>query len=324
MSADPFSSIIGHDNVCDVLQRALASGLLPHALLFVGPNGVGRRTVAEALIATFLRRGLAGGIIDTHPDFMRLMRETDEKTGKEKTLIGIEQIGGLRERLHLSSFTGRKAAFIEEADRMSMGATNALLKTLEEPRGDALIILRAPRQESVPATIASRCQIIRFHPVPRAKIIQALIARGMDGQAAQDLARLACGAPGHAFRLLRNLAARTETDVGFSLFLSCMESSLPKRLKTAAALLPKDEANKAMVLARTLEQWEPGFRDMLLHAIGCEELATRADADLRRLASRFSPLHCVKALQAISAIGRDVMSHVNPQMALEHVLLSFP
>ncbi len=346
MSADPFASIIGHETAKDVLRRTLDGGRLPHALLIVGPAGVGRRTLAEALMRAFLRTitqtpppadaasagspppsaslrtGLAGGgNLNAHPDFLRLVRQTDAKTGKEKSAIGIEQVRDLRERLGLSSLSGRKAAFIEEADCLSPGAANALLKTLEEPRGNVLIVLRAPQAESVPATIASRCQTIRLHSVPRTALAAALAARGLSRDEAADMAARSGGAPGRALRLMRDGAARTEADVGLASFLSAAEGPLYVRLRAAAALLPRDEANKAAVLDATMEAWERAARDALLGALGCGDLCAQRDARLDAFAGRVPVVRLASFLRTVSAVRADAAHHVNPQLALEHLVL---
>src|SRR3989338_393110 len=110
----------------------LAGETLPHALLFVGPKGAGKTSVAHQL-----GKALLGSL--THPDFLTLERLVDEKTGKRKSQISVEQIRELNARLGLSSLGGGwKVVFIEEATALSMGAVNALLKTLEEPKGKVL------------------------------------------------------------------------------------------------------------------------------------------------------------------------------------------
>lgn len=315
MSSDPFSAIIGHETVCGVLTRALAAGRLAHAYLFVGPIGCGRRTVAEALAKTWL--GTEGNL-DSHPDFMRLARGEDEKTGKEKTGIVVAQVRELVERFGLSSFSGRKLVLIEEADRLIGGAANALLKTLEEPRGDAMLILRAERLDAVPATLVSRCQVIRFTPVPRVQLAVALEVRGLDAPEAARLAARSFGCPGRALRLMRDGEARAEDDVGFDGFMACFRADLPSRLKAAAALLPRDETDKAAVLERTLDAWEHGLRDLLLTSAGCTNLVSREGPD--RLA--WPPGRICAALRALSEARRDAARNVQPLLALEHIILA--
>jgi DNA polymerase-3 subunit delta' len=302
MESRPFASIIGHDRACLALDRMATGGRLAHAFLFVGPEHVGKTAVAEA----FLRRllGIAPGTpLEAHPDFITLARLSDEKTGKEKTAISVEQVREACERFSMTSFGGgRKALFIEEADRLNAAAGNALLKTLEEPRGDAVIILRAPSAESVPATVASRCQTIRFHAVPRATIADALRRKGLDREEAESLASASFGAPGIALRLVSDGAFRAEEETAIQSARSLLSASIASRLRVAGELLPKDEANKPVMASRTIDAWERLLRERLLASLD------RKDAvPLRRLA---------EARQALAHNG-------NPQLALEHILLSF-
>ncbi len=310
---DPFAGIIGQARAVSVLRRALAAGRLPHAVLFVGPAGVGRRTLAEALLEAFF-----GTRPDQHPDFIRVGVLSDEKTGKEKSGVSVDQVRELVERFSRSSFTGRKAVFVEEAERLTHQAANALLKTLEEPKGDALLVLRAPSVESVPATVVSRCQVIRLHPCPRAELAATLGVRGLAPDDAHQLAALARGRPGRALALLRDGAARAAADVGFSGFVQAFTADPPARSARASALIPKEEVNRAAAFADTLDAWEDGLRDALLASVGCTDLASRPFDELRALPAADWPAR----LRALADVRKDTAHHVNPQLALEHILFA--
>ncbi|OGL94845.1 hypothetical protein A2348_05145 [Candidatus Uhrbacteria bacterium RIFOXYB12_FULL_58_10] len=278
--------IIGHEKIVETLCRQVAGDHLAHAYLFVGPDGIGKSAVARRML--------------TESDLMVISRPRDEKTGKLKSSISIEQIRELRDRLSLTSLSGeRKTAFVEEADWMSIAAANALLKTLEEPRGDTVIILRAETIESVPATVASRCQVLRFYPVPEATIAEALVGRGFDREEATRVARLSGGRPGVAIRLVTDGAYRAERDTATGAFGTIMSSSLPKRLALVADLLPKAEADKATALAKILDAWEEAAREKML----------AGDARYVRVLDRLRE-------------AREAAEHnVNPQLALEHVVI---
>jgi len=281
--------IIGHESIVDVLRRQASSGRLSHAYLFVGPEGVGKSTVAREM--------LAAGCGD--PAYC-VRRFADEKTGKLKSTVSVEQIRELCDRLSLTSFSGeRKTAFIEDADWMNEAAANALLKTLEEPRGDTAIILRAETIESVPATIASRCQVFRFHPVSEKTIADALVARGHDREEAARVAKLSSGRPGVAMRLVTDGAYRAERETAAGAFETMMSSSIPKRLALVADLLPKAETDKATALGKILDAWEEAARQKML----------AGDARYARILDRLRE-------------SREAAEHnVNPQLALEHVII---
>lgn len=141
-------------------QKRLEQGRSPHALLLGGPAGVGKRCAAAWLANTHL--GLATAPVPTFPLMvpehadLRWMRPAEDKAS-----IGIDAVRALVGDLGLTSYSGRgKVAVIEPADAMTTSAANSLLKTLEEPPGNALLILVVDRAGRLPATIVSRCQRI--------------------------------------------------------------------------------------------------------------------------------------------------------------------
>lgn len=306
MASDPFSTLIGHARIREVFTRMLAAGRLPHASLFVGPAQVGKTAMALMLLKETVAPGWTGPL-EAHPELVVLRRETDEKTGKDKAAISVEQVREACARFSQTSFSGgRKGMFVEEADALNAAAANALLKTLEEPRGDAVMILRASSVDDVPATIASRCQVIRFQAVPEVEIASALVRRGVDREEAAALARASHGRPGAALRLLTDGEYRAQEETASEGARRLMREGIAPRLRAAAELLPKDEANKGAVALRTLETWERVLREELLARVG--------SADARRVA---------KALRRLGEARSAIRHNGSPQLALEHVLLGF-
>lgn len=283
---DMLEGIIGHEKIVEALRRQASNGRLAHAYLFVGPEGVGKTAVARGLLGT--------------REHDTVVREQDAKTGKLKSAISVEQIRELRDRLSLTSFAGeRKTAFIEEADWMNDAAANALLKTLEEPRGDTTIVLRAETLESVPATVASRCQVLRFHPVAEDVIARALLERGHDREEAARTARLSGGRPGVALRLVTDGAYRAERETATGAFDAVMSASLPRKLALIADLLPKTETDKATALAKILDAWEEAARAKML------------TGDTRY----------VRVLDRLREAREAAERNVSPQLALEHIVI---
>ncbi|HEX7061476.1 MAG TPA: DNA polymerase III subunit [Woeseiaceae bacterium] len=164
---------------------------LPHAVLLSGARGTGKRALAAWLARRRLGVGTPGPLPEhpferpAHAD-LHWVQKPEDKTG-----ILIDQIRDLVEELSLTSYHGgAKVAVIEPADAMNTNAANSLLKTLEEPPGDALIILIADRPGRLPATIFSRCQRLHF-AVPSRETALAWLERleaGVDWPAALDLA----------------------------------------------------------------------------------------------------------------------------------------
>ena len=164
-----------------VLQM-LRTGRLSHALLLQGQPGLGKRALGEWIGRLALCDSPADGpcgacascrlhAADSHPDLVRV----GIPEGKKQIII--DDIRDMIAGLVLKSYRGRrKVALIDPADAMNPNGANALLKTLEEPAGDTLLVLSAARPERLPATIASRCQRVKIAPPPRAVALDWLQA----------------------------------------------------------------------------------------------------------------------------------------------------
>ena len=217
-----FTNIEGHERPITILKRALANNTLAHAYLFSGEAGIGKKMTAFALAAAVncTDSGPEGGCgacpscrrvaALTHPDVHVVMPEsedvrllstwTSKEVAKASDEIKIDQIRQAQDRISLKPFEGQKNILIVDgAETLNAAAQNAFLKTLEEPPGDALIILVTSMSQSLLPTIRSRCQEIRFQPLPRRTLAQALVKkRGLPEGDAWFLAALAQGSMGRA------------------------------------------------------------------------------------------------------------------------------
>jgi DNA polymerase-3 subunit delta' len=189
---DCFNEIIGQERALLPLKRALKTGKINHAYLFAGPSGVGKTTCAELFARSIIvKDDLSAEILvreKVHPDLMVLEKDNN------KTMISIEKINREMEPwLSLKPYRADwRVVIIKEAHLLSLPAANALLKTLEEPPGHAVIILVSDEQNLL-ETIISRCQLIRFFPLNEADIKRILLSRGVEEERAGYLARLGQG-----------------------------------------------------------------------------------------------------------------------------------
>jgi DNA polymerase-3 subunit delta' len=145
-----------------LLARALASGRVGHAYAFVGPPGSGRRAAALEFARTLLGRDRP-----RHPDLHVIAPTPPDDNPRGARLIRIGAIRELERLASLRPLVGPwKVFLVEEAERMTSDAPQAFLKTLEEPPPGTVIILILARVGALPATVLSRCQIVRFRPAP--------------------------------------------------------------------------------------------------------------------------------------------------------------
>lgn len=216
-----FKSVAHQDRAARALRSALASGRAAHAYLLCGMEGTGRLALARAACRAILCARPSDGegcgvcrscrLFDAgnHPDHLELniqvyreyIRRRDGKDIDPRDL----PIDAVRELViepaqHRPVAGRRRTFIIQDADRFSISAANAFLKTLEEPPGGAMFFLIACNTQNIPETIVSRCQTLRLQPVPLEEIRAGLLAAGCAAEEAEWLARFSGGSPARAAR----------------------------------------------------------------------------------------------------------------------------
>lgn len=190
-----FRGILGHDRQKLMLTSLVEKEKLPHALLFAGPRGVGKKTIAVELVKhIFCESGSACGACrgcrhmaaGTHPDFTLLTGET---------WIKIDELRAVRKEVYEPPFeAATRVVVIDNGELMTREAANALLKTLEEPPPSNVFILVSSREQDIPLTVRSRCMRIPFGPLRREMVGRYLeTALKVDSAQADILAGLASG-----------------------------------------------------------------------------------------------------------------------------------
>jgi DNA polymerase-3 subunit delta' len=198
----------GHDALVEAFDRVVQRGRLAHAYVFTGPPGVGKRLFAEELAKALLCESPAGTRLEacdrcpsclqmvagSHPDFFVAGRPEDSLE------LPIEIIRELCHSFSLKSARGRgKVAILDDADDLNDHAANCFLKTLEEPPPRSVLLLIGTSPNRQLPTILSRCQIVRFAPLPEALVAEQLRAGGLeDASLVERLARMSGGSPGQA------------------------------------------------------------------------------------------------------------------------------
>ena len=321
-----FAELVGHSKPLNALQVALTNQRLHHAYLFVGPEGVGKRTVAIALAKAIHCSNSAGdfcgecihcaSIVDgNHAD----VRIIEPLAGKKE--ISIRQVRDLERDLRYRSFTGkRKIAVIDPAALMNASAQNALLKTLEEPPDNSLMILVTPNAGALLPTLRSRCLRLSFAPLPRTEVVGFLRAKhGVSADDAEFLAAISMGSIGVALTLDQQAfiaKRRIWTDLLASLKANDYRASI------AAAEMLTVNREEALEFLRWAESW---YRDLLIHRVTDKpDDLVNLDilAQIERQSRQGGVDRSLAALARISSATAGIHRNLNRRMVLERFLFA--
>jgi DNA polymerase-3 subunit delta' len=198
-----FSDILGQDRNIALLRRSLETGKVGHSYLFEGIEGCGKRSTALAFIqALFCNNGEGCGGCPCCRKLAGMQHPDLHLVEPDGAFIKIDQVRELQRELSFRPFEApRKACVIDTADRLNQAAGNALLKTLEEPPGNALIILVTANVGRMLPTILSRCQRLHFRALPQETLERHLLAHGSDQETARLSSTMADGSLGKALAI---------------------------------------------------------------------------------------------------------------------------
>ena len=224
------------------------------------------------------------------------------------TIIKINSIRDVRRESTMSTFDGRRRVYIiSPADAMGEEAANTLLKTLEEPSGDCMLILATSRRDALLPTILSRCQNVRFDPLTEGDLMEALIERNsLDRETAGFVARLANGSYTAALGLLAEETLQERAFVPSFVRHVLGGSVLPLIEDVERFAAARDRVAVERFLALLL-MW---FRDAMVMTRGGRIINVDQEEDLRRFTARFPQADLLRAMadieRALSLVGRNV------------------
>jgi DNA polymerase-3 subunit delta' len=320
--------LAGQDHAVGLLLRAVALGRVPHAYLFDGPRGVGKRSAAVGLGLALLcpdapgkgcgrcdvcRRVLAGN----HPDVRVIAPATQ--------FVLMEQI---QEIVRLGSTRPHEAParvlVLDEADRMTRSGANALLKTLEEPYPNTYLVLVTTVPDGLPQTILSRTQRVRFIPVRPAVMVELGTKRGIERERAETAAALAAGSVGRFFELAGNTGEDSLWKIAGQLRRAAGARDMGAIFDAALEVGDKEGKESLPDVLALLARF---YRDALAAASGAPELVLLRGngAELDRLAAAatsqpaLGPLR--RALAAVAEAEQALLANTNAVLAVERMLL---
>ncbi|MEW6553498.1 MAG: DNA polymerase III subunit delta' [Actinomycetota bacterium] len=296
--------IYGQDRAVGFLRETLRRGEMPHALVFAGPRGVGKRSTALLCAAALL---CPAGEPDACPSCHKVARGVHPDlhlVEAEGNQILIDQVRGLEAELNIKAKESvRKVAIIDEAESMNLEAANAFLKTLEEPPGDTFIILVVESREALLETVASRCHEVRFSALGKRDIEAFLMEReGLPAAEAERLARLSGGIFGRALLWARHPDLAVSWTRGIELAASLRRSSLLSLLERAAEERERLEASSAHG-----EEGDLGAYIKAMDKRGGEQLRKRWEKREKRETLKLRRQAALDLFDGMSSFYRDIM-----------------
>ncbi len=316
------AQIKGQNQAVDILKQAVAHKRLAHAYLFEGPDGVGKKTTALSLAQALNCRdgGADACLICPACHNIELGQHADVRVLRpEGQYIKIAEIRSLKKRLVSKAYEGRvKVQIIDEADKMNAPAANCLLKTLEEPPADSLLILVTAMPYNLPATIVSRCQRLNFRTLSGADIQDLLQDKGLNAEEGNFITSFCQGSMGQIVNTdINELITEHRELVDKKLSKMPLSDDI---LMDWAQELAKD-AKRTERLLKWLLLW---YRDLLVLTENnkYEQLINADKAkELRRQAARYTPDEVHQKLNGIQTAQKQLRRNANAQLVLEVMLM---
>lgn len=317
-----FAGIIGQDKAKTLLHRAVEQNRLSHALLFKGPMGVGKKTFAR-IFAAFVNCqqpeknescGRCPSCLkfqaSSHPDFIVIE--------PEGAAIKINQVRELKKILAFPPLEAKiRVVLLCDIHTMRREAANSLLKTLEEPPEQTMLILTADEAGVILPTILSRCQTVPFFPLPQEEVAKILTQEAeIEPESAATLAAIAEGSLGRARLLLTKDLLGMRREIIDNL-LRC-EPDTPATIQTFGELA-ESAAKLKEDLSELLELITTWHHDLILHSHGAPGKIINQDlrATFTPACRRWSSRQLSERLRLIDTARKQLARNCNPTAVCE-------
>jgi len=290
-------TIVGHKNQREFLKKSFNNSKMSHAYLFSGLDAIGKKEIALEFAQLINKQK------KDSPDIIIVEPELS---------IGILQIENMQKRLSLKPFSAPyKIAIINDADKMTVHAQNRLLKTLEEPKGQTIIILISSKPETLLETIISRVQPLKFYALSKREM-RNFLKEKVSISELEKLIFISEGKPGKAISLLKDSEKMNELWKMFNDIKDIIESDIASRFKYINDFLNKDNYKE--------------FLDIFLRYFRLTLLAKISEVEI---GDKFKNNFSIKNIQEIIKLSERInylliKTNVSKKLALETLLLNLP
>ncbi|MFZ6030727.1 MAG: ATP-binding protein [Chloroflexota bacterium] len=326
-------NILGHEWAVNLLQQHVTRGYLRHAYLITGPQGIGRRTLAVRLAqAINCPQPVAPG---TPCLSCRTCQQIERMQHPDLAVVQAEQVGGtlkvdqvrqLQHSLALAPYEARcRIALLLRFEEAHPSAANALLKTLEEPPGQTILLLTARDVACLLPTIVSRCELLGLRPLAYARVAQGLQeCWEVAPEQAHLLAHLSGGRPGYARNLLQQPEQLEQRQTWLEMLYETLPAPRTQRFALVETLVKKEQSKEGV--RQMLTAWLPFWRDVMLCTAGTRLALLNIDqeAAIRAIAGALSLEIARQTLIKIESTLNLLEKNVNTRLALEVLMLDLP
>ncbi len=337
---------IGQQGSTTRLSRSIAEGTIHHAYLFLGPEHVGKRTLAIDLACALNCEGgdppcgacracsriLEGKHSDIHDITLDESGsaedlEIEEEGRKRRTRILTEQIEDLQHASTLPPYEGRfKIMMVNHADRMTDAAANRILKVLEEPPAQVVWMLLAENESRLLETVVSRCQRVDVHAMPIPQLERHLVEScGAAPEQARLIARISRGRTGWALQALKDESLLSDRVARVESAIQLVSMTFSARFDFSRDLDAQYRRERPRVI-ETLDQWITWWRDLLLVKSVCAESVINIDYvnELNGQAQRLSLEQIRDFIGKLNEARHDLDLNVIPRLVFDALLYTMP
>ncbi|MDP2927399.1 MAG: DNA polymerase III subunit delta' [Candidatus Omnitrophota bacterium] len=310
-----FNDILGHSKALGIIGAYLEKSRFSGAYIFSGPEGIGKRMVAKIIAAQLNCTGQVDRPCGSCSCCLKIQKETHPdlhiiQNGQSQ--IKMEDIRGILRQANFRPYEGAVKVFIiDNAHKLNSEAANSLLKVLEEPPKDVLIILVTHKPQNIIKTVLSRCKVIKFSPLIRAQLETVLIKNyALDKATAHFLAFYAEGRLGLALRLKDTPLLQEKNKIFDSFILSA---------KPLDHNIMNQSKEQLQVCLNILASW---FRDIYLLKCGASDKETihlDRHSDLLKLIPRFSFKQLDDIMATLSESSLYLEKNINSKLLLHNL-----